>query len=79
MLKKNLFYKVLTEITGVNVENEGDLFSVISELSSAKKKYDKVAYALEEVEAKGYGIVTPTIDELELAELKWLNKVQGLV
>ena len=67
-VKEELFYKVLTEITGVNVENEGDLFSVISELSRAKKKYDKVAYALEEVEAKGYGIVTPTIDDLELAE-----------
>ena len=33
-----------------------------------KKKYDKIAYALEEVNAKGYGIVTPSIDDLVLAE-----------
>lgn len=67
-IKEELFYKVLSEITGVSVANEGDLFSVISELSVAKKKYDKIAFALEEVNAKGYGIVTPTIDELELDE-----------
>ena len=67
-VKEELFYKVLTEITGVSVENEGDLFSIISDLSVAKKKYDKIAYALEEVNAKGYGIVTPSIDELQLDE-----------
>lgn len=67
-VNEDLFYKVLSEITGVSVQNEGDLFSIISELSSAKKKYDKISYALDEVEAKGYGIVTPTIDELVLDE-----------
>lgn len=67
-LKEELFYKILSEITGVNINNEGDLFSIISTLSSTKQKYDKIAYALEEVEAKGYGIVTPSIDELVLEE-----------
>lgn len=67
-LKEELFYNVLTEITGVNVSNEGDLFGIISELSSTKKKYDKISYALDEVNRKGYGIVTPSIDELILEE-----------
>lgn len=67
-LKDELFYNVLTEITGVNVTNEGDLFSIISELSNTKKRYDKIAYALDEVERKGYGIVTPSIEELILEE-----------
>ena len=67
-VREELFYKVLTEITGVNVENEGDLFGIISDLATSKKKYDKIAYALEEVNAKGYGIVTPSIDELVLDE-----------
>ena len=67
-LKENLFYKVLSEITGVEMTNEGDLFSIISGLSKTKKKYDKIAYALEEVNAKGYGIVTPSMDELILDE-----------
>lgn len=67
-VKDNLFYQVLSEMTGVSISNEGDLFSTITSLSESKKKYDKVAYALEEVNAKGYGIVTPSIDELVLDE-----------
>ena len=67
-LKEELFYQVLTEITGVPVSNEGDLFSIISELADVKKKYDKIAYALDEVNRKGYGIVTPSMDELILEE-----------
>ncbi len=68
LLKPNLFYEVLSQITGVEVENEADLFSTISDLSSIKKKYDKVAIALEEVKQKGYGIVTPSMEELILEE-----------
>ena len=73
-LKEELFYQVLSEITGVEVSNEGDLFSIISELSRTKKKYDRIAYALEEVEAKGYGIVTPSIDELVLEEPEMIKQ-----
>ena len=67
-LKENLFYKVLTEITGVEVLNEADLFTTISNLSQVKKEYDKVSTALQAVRQKGYGIVTPTMDELILDE-----------
>ena len=67
-LQNNLFYQVLTEITGVEVQNEADLFSTISNLSRVKKEYDKVAMAIEEVKQKGYGIVTPTMEELILDE-----------
>lgn len=68
LLKENLFYKVLTEITGIEVQNEADLFTTISNLSDIKKEYDKVATALQAVKQKGYGIVTPTMDELILDE-----------
>ena len=67
-LLDNLFYKILTEISGVEISNEGNLFSTISHLASIKKEYDKISCALEEVKAKGYGIVTPSIDELILEE-----------
>jgi len=67
-VREDLFYQVLSEMTGVQIANEGDLFSTITSLSQAKKKYDKIACALEEVNAKGYGIVTPSIDELVLDE-----------
>lgn len=73
-LKEELFYQVLSEITNVDVTNEGDLFSIISDLSKTKKKFDRIAYALEEVEAKGYGIVNPSIDDLELEEPEMIKQ-----
>ena len=73
-LNEDLFYKVLTEVTGVNVENEGDLFATISCLASTKKEYDKISYALNEVKQKGYGIVTPSIEELILEEPEMIKQ-----
>ena len=67
-LKDELFYTVLSEMTGMEITNEGELFSIMNDLACTKKKYDKIAYALEEVKTKGYGIVTPSIDELVLEE-----------
>ena len=37
-------------------------------LAKVKKEYDKISYALESVKATGYGIVTPSMDELILDE-----------
>ena len=68
VLKESLFYEVLTQMTGVQISNEGDLFAIINNLAITQKKYNKIALALDEVDRKGYGIVTPSIDELILAE-----------
>lgn len=67
-LQDSLFYNTLTELTGVEIRNEGELFSCITSMASIKKEYDKMAYALHEVNEKGYGIVTPGIDDLILEE-----------
>lgn len=64
----DLFYKVLSEISNCNITNDEELFSTITALSYSKKEYDKIAFALNEVNTKGYGIVTPSMDELILAE-----------
>ena len=67
-LKKSLFYKALTEISGIEVKEEGDLFGIVAELAQSKKSYDKIALALQDVKRKGYGIVTPEMEELSLEE-----------
>ena len=67
-LKDNLFYKVLSEVSNIEINNEGDLFSIMTSLSNTKKEYDKIASALEDVKRTGYGIVTPTMEELILEE-----------
>jgi stage IV sporulation protein A len=65
---QGLFYRVLGETTGFDISGEGDLIELMMSLSRMKKEFDKVKGALDEVNATGYGIVMPTIDELKLEE-----------
>lgn len=67
-LDESLFYNILTEITGMTIKDEGELFSCISSFAKIKKEYDKMSYALHEVNEKGYGIVTPKMEDLILEE-----------
>jgi len=63
-----LFYKVLAEKTGLVINDEMELMNSITELSDIKKQYMRVKDALQEVEATGYGIVMPSLEELSLEE-----------
>ena len=67
-LDNSLFYKILGEETGVEINSDNDLMPLLKELISIKKKYEKVENALSEVEATGYGIVMPQIEDLSLEE-----------
>lgn len=67
-LDSTLFYKILGETTGIEIVNESDLLPILMELNKIKKEYEKIKPALDEVEATGYGIVMPDIDELSLEE-----------
>ena len=66
----SLFYKILGETSGFEIENQESLISLIKKLADIKAEYDKVAFALHEVKERGYGIVSPGTDELTLAEPK---------
>ncbi len=65
---EDLFYKIVKETSGFDIDGEDKLMTLLSELGQIKKEYDKISYALHEVQQKGYGIVTPSIDELRLEE-----------
>ena len=67
-MENNLFYKILTEMSGIEVKEEGDLFGIVTSMAKNKKAYDKIEQALSEVKRKGYGIVNPDIDDLTLEE-----------
>ncbi|WMJ23703.1 stage IV sporulation protein A [Paludicola sp. MB14-C6] len=68
MLNNDLFYKILGEVTGIEITGEADLMPCMIEMSQIKNKYNKIKGALEQVEATGYGIVMPTLDELRLED-----------
>ena len=63
-----LFFKILEEETGIAVENEQSLMAKMKELSAAQSSYKRIRNALDEVEATGYGIVLPDIEDLTLEE-----------
>lgn len=67
-LKEGLFYKLLTESSGLEIESDDQLMSLIIEMSKIKKEYERFAPALEQVRNAGYGIISPSIDELTLEE-----------
>lgn len=68
VVENTMFYKILAEKTGLQIDSQEALMQSITELSAIKKSYDRIKNALDEVEATGYGIVMPTMDELSLEE-----------
>ena len=64
----DIFYRILGEQTGLEIVDEASLLPCVVSLARAKRAYDKIRSALDQVEATGYGIVMPGIDELKLEE-----------
>ena len=73
-LKPEVFYRVLSEQTGLEIGDEAGLMPCIMELAQAKREYEKVRSALEQVEATGYGIVMPSMGELQLEQPRILQQ-----
>ncbi|NMA95246.1 MAG: stage IV sporulation protein A [Clostridiales bacterium] len=66
--KPDMFYRVLGEECGMEIVGDYQLIGLMKELAKAKKEYDRIADALENVRTTGYGLVSPTMDELTLEE-----------
>lgn len=71
---KALFYKILGEMTGFEVEGEDKLIQLMYDLSKVKKEYERIKYALEEASNTGYGIVPPEVGEMTLEEPKIIKQ-----
>ena len=67
-IKPGLFYQILGEATGLPVADESELMATMTELAEMKKRYMKIKDALDEVEATGYGIVMPELEEMSMEE-----------
>ena len=66
--KQALFYKVISAQCGCNIADDFALVSYIRELAEAKRVYDRLSSALLQVEETGYGIVSPSLDEMTLED-----------
>ena len=65
---EGLFYKVLSEETGTEIDGEYGMMTYVRYLSEAGRAYEKLKGALADVEEKGYGVVAPSLDEMVLEE-----------
>ena len=64
--KNGLFYTILSEQCGENIEGEEHLMSLMQGLVRAKKAYDRVESALASAREDGYGLVMPVESEMTL-------------
>ena len=63
---EKLFYEILSDRSGQKIQSDAQLLSLLTELSAAKAAYDKIADALAAVNATGYGIVMPGVEDTHL-------------
>lgn len=62
------YYNFLSETTGMEIHNEYEFIKIMRELAKKKKEYEEVGEALMAVKQRGYGVVTPTREEITLEE-----------
>ncbi|MCD5391007.1 stage IV sporulation protein A, partial [candidate division NPL-UPA2 bacterium] len=70
----DLYNRILGEICGCDVSERASLLGVLKDFSSAKKEYDKIAEALDQVEESGYGMVPPLLEEMALEKPEIVKK-----
>ena len=73
-LPRKLYYDILSGQTGISIQTDAQLMSVLTQLSAVKADYDKISDALQAVRATGYGVVMPTAEEMTLETPEVLRK-----
>ena len=66
--KDDLFYKVLSSECDEKIDDDYQLMSYIKSFASEKKRYQKIKDALSQAEESGYGVVLPSVEEMDLEE-----------
>jgi len=62
----DLYNRVLNEIISIDITNKKELLKLFQEYSIAKLEYDQIKYALKMVKQTGYGVATPTLNDMKL-------------
>ena len=69
-----LFYKILSNRSGMDIQDDGQLIKLLTKLSAIKAEYDKISDALSSVKATGYGIVMPNAEDMKLEKPEVVRK-----
>ena len=63
---EEMYYRILSDKSGMVIRTDAELLQQLTELAKVKREYEKVADALSSVMATGYGIVMPTLEQMQL-------------
>lgn len=67
-LEEKYYYENLSALAGMPIEGEYQLLAFVQKLSALRHSYEKVAAAMEAVESKGYGVVSPGLEDISMEE-----------
>ena len=67
-LLRGLFYETLSRQSGLTVTDDGDLMQLLTSLAAVRKEYDRMAPAMQAALDTGYGIVMPSVEDLNLED-----------
>ena len=67
-IPRALYYRLISEEAGLEINDDGELIKLLKEMGAIKHDYEHIKTALDNVREKGYGVVMPSADELELEE-----------
>lgn len=76
-LHQDLYYKIMSELCGIEIKDDEELFLNIKHLAEVKKEFDKFAQAIDDVNTGGYGIVLPSIDDMTIEEPEAVKQAGG--
>ena len=66
--EQTYYYEVLSELTGTEIHGEYELISTVKELASMREELSSLKDAFSNVKLKGYGVVTPSREDIKLEE-----------
>ena len=61
-----LYDEVLKETMGIEVRSKADLLMLFQDYNEAKSEYDQIKTALKMVKTTGYGVASPTLNDMKL-------------
>lgn len=62
------YFEYLSDIAGASITSEYQLIHMLRDLSEKKQEYEKVEEAMNSVNARGYGVVSPGLSDIEMEE-----------
>lgn len=67
-MEESCYYQMLSELTGMELQDEYDLMEQLRALSGMQREYGKVIKAMDAVRRKGYGMVLPEKEEITMED-----------